>query len=121
MKKRILIIEDNQQNRVLEKFLLEAAGFEVREAFCASSGMNIAREEKPDAIIMDVRLSDICGIEAARLLRENESLRDVPIIFVTASVIKDSTEKMMSISNSACISKPINTRTFAQEISRYVK
>ncbi len=121
MKKRILIIEDNKENRALEKFLLEAAGFEIREAFCASSGVDIAREEKPDAIIMDVRLSDMRGTEAARMLRENETLRDIPIIFVTASVVKDSTEEIGSISNSACISKPINTRTFAQEIGRYIK
>ena len=101
MKKRILIIEDNKENRVLERFLLEAAGFEIREAFCASSGVEIAREEKPDAIIMDVRLSDIRGTEAARILRENAALRDIPIIFVTASVIKDSAEEMRAIARSA--------------------
>lgn len=121
MKKRILIIENNEENKTLEKFLLEKAGFEILEAICALSGLAIAREEKPDAIIMDVRLPDMRGTEAAKILREDETLRDIPIIFVTASVLDAGTEEIKAISNSMYISKPINTHTFAEEISRCIK
>ena len=69
MKKKALVIDDNPNNLMLEKDLLEVFGFEVFEAENASNGIAIARKEKPDIIIMDVRLPDMRGSEAARILR----------------------------------------------------
>ena len=120
MRKKALVIDDNANNLLLEKDLLEVAGFEVFEAQDASGGITIARKEKPDIIIMDVRLPDMRGSVAARILRQDKETRDIPIVFVTASVMAEGKEEIKNITNSAFIGKPINTRTFAKEISRFI-
>jgi two-component system cell cycle response regulator DivK len=119
--KKALVVDDNGNNLMLEKDLLEVAGFEVFEADNASSGIDIARREKPDVIIMDVRLPDMRGTEAAKILRQDKETRDIPIVFVTASVMAEGKEEINSISNSGFIGKPINTRTFAEVINQFVK
>ena len=86
----------------------------------ASSGIAIARKEKPDIIIMDVRLPDMRGTEAARILRQDKETCDIPIVFVTASVMAEGKEEINAITNSGFIGKPINTRTFAKEISQFI-
>ena len=121
MRKKVLIIDDNTNNLLLEKDLLEVAGFEVFEAENAAVGIAIARKEKPDIIIMDVRLPDMRGSVAARILRQDKETRDIPIVFVTASVMAEGKEEIKNIANSGFISKPINTRTFAKEISKFIK
>jgi two-component system, cell cycle response regulator DivK len=121
MKKKALVVDDNGSNLMLEKDLLEVAGFEVFEAKNAAGGIDTARKEKPDIIIMDVRLPDMRGTEAARILRQDIQTSDIPIIFVTASVMAEGMEEISTITNSGFIGKPINTRTFAKEISQFIK
>jgi CheY-like chemotaxis protein len=121
MKKKALVIDDNANNLLLEKDLLEVAGFEVFEAEDALSGIAIAKKEKPDVIVMDVRLPDMRGTEAARILRQDRETRDIPIVFVTASVMAEGREEVNAIPNSGFIGKPINTHTFAKEVGRFVK
>ena len=121
MRKKALIVDDNANNLLLEKDLLDVAGFEVFVAQDASSGIAIARKEKPDIIIMDVRLPDMRGSEAAIILRQYKETGDIPIVFVTASVMAEGKEEIKNITNSAFIGKPINTRTFAKEISQFIK
>lgn len=120
MSKKILVVDDNSNNLLLEKDLLEVAGFKVFEAVNATIAIEIARKEKLDIIIMDVRLPDMRGTEAAKILRQDKNLENIPIVFVTASVI-DSKEEIDSIPNSAFMGKPINTRTFATEILQLIK
>lgn len=121
MRKKILVVDDNGNNLLLEKDLLEVAGFEVFEAVNAADGMAIARREKPEIIIMDVRLPDMRGTEAARILRQDKATSDIPIVFVTASVMAEGMEEIQSITNSGFIGKPINTRTFAQDVRLFMK
>ena len=121
MRKRALVVDDNARNLLLEKDLLEVAGFEVFEAENAAVGIAIARKEKPDIIIMDVRLPDMRGSVAARILRQDKETRDIPIVFVTASVMAEGKEEIKLITNSGFIGKPINTRTFAKEISQFIR
>jgi CheY-like chemotaxis protein len=121
MRKKALVVDDNNKNLLLETDLLEVAGFEVFEAENASSGIAIARKEKPDIIIMDMRLPDMRGSEAARILRQDKETRDIPIIFVTASVLTEGREEIKDIPNTGFIGKPINTRTFANEVSQFIK
>ena len=121
MRKKVLVVDDNENNLMLEKDLLEVAGFEVFTAQDASSGIAIARKIKPDIIIMDVRLPDMRGSEAAIILRQYKETGDIPIVFVTASVMAEGKEEIKDIINSAFIGKPINTRTFAKEISQFIK
>ena len=124
MRKKVLVVDDNGNNLMLEKDLLEVAGFEVFEAENAADGIAIARKEKPDIIIMDVRLPDMLGTEAARILRQDKEMCDIPIVFVTASIIpaiEGAIEEAQAMTNSGFMGKPINTRTFAKEISQYIK
>jgi two-component system, cell cycle response regulator DivK len=118
---KILVVDDNANNLMLEKDLLEVAGFEVFEAENVSSAIVIARKEKPDIIILDIRLPDMLGSEVARVLRQYKETRGIPIIFVTASVMAEGEKKIKSITNSGFIGKPINTRTFATEITQFIK
>ena len=120
MKKKALVVDDNANNLMLEKDLLDVAGFEVFTAKNASSAIEITRKEKPDIIILDVRLPDMLGSEAARILRQDKETRDIPIIFVTASVMAEGREEIEDIPNTGFIGKPINTRTFAKEISQFI-
>ena len=121
MKKKALVVDDNKNNLMLERDLLEVSGFEVFEAENAADGMAIAGREKPDIIIMDVRLPDMLGTEAVRILRQDKETRDIPVVFVTASVMAEGIKEITTIPNSGFIGKPINTRTFAKEISQFIK
>ena len=121
MRKKALVVDDNGNNLMLEKDLLEVAGFEVFEAENAVIGIAMARREKPDIIILDVRLPDMRGTEAARILRQDKETRDIPIVFVTASVMAEGRLEIDAIPNSGFIGKPINTRTFAKVVSQFIK
>ena len=121
MKIKALVVDDNGNNLTLEKDLLEVAGYEVFTAKDATAGIAITRQEKPDVIVMDIRLPDMRGSEAAGILREDEETRSIPIVFVTASVMGEGREEIQNIPNSGFIGKPINTRTFAKEVSEYIK
>ena len=120
MKKKALVVDDNENNLTLEKDLLEVAGFEVFTAEDASGGIAIARKEIPDIIIMDVRLPDMRGSEAARILRRFNETRHIPIIFVTASVMAEGRAELNDIPNTDFLGKPINTRTFVQDILQFI-
>jgi two-component system cell cycle response regulator DivK len=121
MRGKVLVVDDNGNNLMLEKDLLEVAGFEVFDAENATDGIAIAKREKPDIILMDVRLPDMRGTEAARILRQDKETRDIPIVFVTASVMAEGREEIEEIPNSGFMGKPINTRTFAKEINQFIK
>ncbi|MBF0235639.1 MAG: response regulator [Desulfamplus sp.] len=121
MKKKVLIVDDNANNLMLEKDLMDVAGFEVFVAENGSSAIAIARKEKPDIIILDVRMPDMDGHQVAGILRQDKETLDIPIVFVTASVMAEEKEELKVITNSGFIGKPINTRTFAKEIRQFIK
>lgn len=120
MKHTALVVDDNANNLTLEKDLLEVAGFKVFVAENATLGIALARSVIPDVIVMDVRLPDMRGSDAAKLLRKENETRDIPIIFVTASVMAEGKSELNNIANSGFIGKPINTRTFASEIRGFL-
>lgn len=120
MRKKALVVDDNGDSLMLEADLLEEAGFEVFEADNGAEGIALARREKPDIIIMDVRLTDMRGTEAARILRHDKETRDIPIVFVTASVLDGERTEIDTITNSGLIGKPIDTRRFAKEIGQFI-
>jgi len=121
MKIKALIVDDNENNLLLEKDILEVADFKVFVAENAACGMSIAKKEKPDIIIMDVRLPDMRGSDAARILRLDKDTCDIPIVFVTASVMAEGKAELHDIANTGFLGKPINTRTFAKEIRQFIK
>jgi len=121
MKKIALIIDDNQNNLLLEKDLLEVAGFEVFVAENATLGIALAIAKLPDIIIMDMRLPDMRGSDAAKIILAEPTTHHIPIVFVTASVLAEGIEEIKAIPNTVFIGKPINTRTFAKEVAQFMK
>ena len=118
---KVLIVEDNPKNMILENDLLELAGFKVFQAFNAEVGIDLAIKEKPDVIVMDVRLPDMRGTEVVKVMRQNEEISHIPVVFVTASVMAEGVEEVKAIPNSIYISKPINTLTFADEVEKAMR
>ena len=82
--RRVLIIEDNALDMALFGALLRAANFEVLEAKDASRGLDLAREHRPDLVIMDVRLPDMSGFEATRILKDEHTTRNIPVVLTSA-------------------------------------
>ena len=121
-RKKVLVVDDNEDALMLEKILFAEVGFEVLEAKNASSGIAIAKTDKPDVVVMDMRLPDMGGIEAARILRQDKETCSIPIVFVTGSVMPGEIRdlEVAAISNSALISKPINTITFAKDVTDFM-
>jgi DNA-binding response OmpR family regulator len=117
---KLLIIEDDLGNLKLERDVLMIGGFDVITARNAEDGIILALLEQPDAIIVDYQLPGINGVDAAKILAENEKTSHIPIVFVTASITKEIIMKINDL-GWKIITKPINTRTFSQEIGSVLK
>lgn len=118
--KRILVIEDNEDNFYLIKFILEGKGFEVIEARTGAEGVDQAIKELPDLIIMDIQLPDINGYEATRRIRTSETDGNIPIIAITSYALTGDREKAMAAGCTGYIEKPINTETIMAEIEKFL-
>lgn len=120
MSRAILVIEDNEQNLYLTRFLLEKSGFWVEEARSGREGIEKALADKPLVVLLDIQLPDISGYTVARKLRECGGLKDVPIIAVTSYAMAGDREKCMEAGCSGYIEKPINPDLFVDEIRKYL-
>jgi two-component system cell cycle response regulator DivK len=120
MKKRVLVIEDNEQNIYLMNFLLENKGFEVIQARDGLSGIDKALETSPDLILLDIQLPEMDGYEVARRLIEAENFNKSPIVAVTSYAMVGDKEKALEAGCTGYIEKPINPDTFVTEISKYL-
>jgi two-component system cell cycle response regulator DivK len=118
MKKTILLIEDNEQNRYLATFLLERHGFNVVPAVDGLRGIEMARTLRPDLILLDIQLPAMDGYAVARALRTIDTLRATPIIAVTSYAMVGDREKALAAGCTGYIEKPINPETFVAEIER---
>ncbi|MDP8298703.1 MAG: response regulator [Candidatus Tantalella remota] len=122
MKKKILIVEDNVDMRMLEREILEEAGYKTLEASRAKEGIAIALEEVPDLILMDVRLpSKKRGIGAAKILRKEEKTKDIPIIFVTAFDLIEGSGEVQSITKCDHILKPFEIEDFVNKVKMWLE
>jgi len=119
MGRTVLLIEDNEQNRYLLTFLLNAHGYTVVSAPDGQRGIELARTFPPDVILLDIQLPEIDGHAVARRLRSIESLRGIPIIAVTSYAMVGDREKALAVGCSGYIEKPINPETFVAEIVRF--
>jgi len=120
MNRTVLLIEDNEQNRYLSTFLLEHAGFDVRSAAEGSVGIEMARTERPDLVLLDIQLPEMDGYLVARTLREIESLRQTPIVAVTSYAMTGDREKAIAAGCDGYLEKPINPETFVDEVSAFL-
>ncbi|MBI9048981.1 MAG: response regulator [Anaerolineaceae bacterium] len=120
MKKKILVIEDNDQNMYLVRFILEAHGYEVLEAKNGSDGINLAVEHEPDLILLDIQLPVMDGYTVARELRKRESIDKVPIIAVTSYAMPGDRENVLAAGCVGHIEKPINPDNFITQIEQFM-
>jgi two-component system, cell cycle response regulator DivK len=120
MKKKILVIEDNEQNLYLVTFLLERAGYEVIAARDGIRGIQTANREIPDLILLDIQLPLMDGYTVATRLKESAVLAHVPIVAVTSYAMTGDREKALVSGCTGYIVKPINPDTFQTEIETYL-
>jgi len=118
--KRILVVEDNETNLYLIRFMLEKSGYEVIEAREGAAGVELAIKEKPDLIIMDIQLPGIDGLEATKRIRASEADGDIPIIALTSFAMAGDRERALAAGCTGYIEKPINPETFIAEIEKYL-
>ena len=120
MKPVVLVIEDNEQNMYLMRFLLEKNGFTVLEATDGISGLEIAKKEKPKLILLDIQLPRMDGYTVARELRKNSDLNNTPIVAVTSYAMAGDRELSIASGADGYIEKPIDPETFIEQITKYL-
>lgn len=120
MKGKILVIEDNEQNLYLIRYILEDCDYEVFAAMDGKEGIALAACLLPDLILLDIQLPLMDGYAVARNLRENPDLADTPIVAVTSYAMPGDKEKAMEAGCSGYIEKPINPDTFDKQVGKYL-
>ena len=113
----ILIVEDNEKNRKLARDVLQFKGYRTLDAETGEDGVTMAKEHKPDLILMDYQLPGINGIEAFRQIRSDASTAHIPIVAVTASAMPEDAIKMKDAGFDGFQTKPINLKEFVQAIA----
>jgi len=118
MSKKVLIVEDNELNMKLFHDLLDAQGYETLQTREGLEALSIAREQRPDLILMDIQLPEISGLEVTKWLKEDEDLAGIPVVAVTAFAMKGDEERIRQGGCEAYISKPISVTGFLDTIRR---
>src|SRR5262245_53145156 len=117
----ILIIEDNEINRVLVRDMLRFKGYQTLEAQSAEEGLRVARERKPALILMDFHLPKMNGIEAFRTLRADAATSSIPVIAVTASAMPEDRKKILDAGFDGLLTKPIHVTEFLTAVENALK
>lgn len=120
MSAKMLLIEDNEQNRYLVTFLLEKHGYCVVAAPDGPSGIELAMQESPDLILLDIQLPRMDGYEVARALRECPTLAAIPIVAVTSYAMMGDKEKALASGCDGYLEKPINPETFVSQVEAFL-
>ncbi len=120
MTARILLVEDNAQNRYLATFLLEGAGHVVHHAANGRTALELAASLRPDLVLMDIQMPEMDGYEAGRRLLADEGLKHIPIVAVTSYAMAGARERALQMGFRGHIEKPINPETFVAEINGYL-
>ena len=118
MTKKILIVEDNELNMKLFRDLLEVHGFDTIQTRDGREALALAREHRPDLILMDIQLPEVSGLEVTKWIKEDDELKSIPIIAVTAFAMKGDEEKIRTGGCEAYIAKPITVATFLETIEK---
>jgi two-component system cell cycle response regulator DivK len=120
MTKRILVIEDQEDNRQILRDLLGNAGFDMIEAADGQEGVAAANKERPDLILMDIQLPIMDGYEATRRIRANPELKAIPIIAVTSYALSGDEAKAMAAGCDAYVTKPYSPRQLLAKVKEYL-
>jgi two-component system cell cycle response regulator DivK len=118
--KKILIVEDNEMNMYLMRFLLKSKGYQVIEAETGEKGVELAMRENPDIVLMDIQLPGIDGNEAIKRIRESDSNKNCIIVAVTSYAMTGDMERILKAGSNGYIEKPINPETFLSEIEKFL-
>jgi two-component system cell cycle response regulator DivK len=118
--KTVMVVEDNELNMKLFHDLLEAHGYRIVQTKDGMDVLRLAREHKPDLILMDIQLPEVSGLEVTRWIKEDEELRAIPVIAVTAFAMKGDEEKMRKGGCEAYIAKPISVASFLETVERFI-
>jgi two-component system, cell cycle response regulator DivK len=114
-----LIVDDNDGNRKLARDLLNGAGFRTLEAATGSEALALALEHVPDVVLMDLRLPDIDGAEAARRLGDDETTAEIPVVALTALSLEGNDDWLQAAGFAGWLGKPIHVATFAERVRKY--
>lgn len=115
-KKKILIVEDNELNMKLFHDLLEVHGYETLQTKDGREALQLAREHRPDLILMDIQLPEVSGLEVTKWIKADDELKSIPVIAVTAFAMKGDEEKIRRGGCEAYIAKPISVNSFLETI-----
>ena len=116
----ILIVEDNEANQLLASAVLEREGYRVEVASSSNEALDRLKSQAPDLILMDVQLPGIDGLSLTRLLKADERTASIPVVALTALAMRGDRERTLDAGCAGYISKPIDTRTFAAEVRKYL-
>ena len=120
MAKTVLIVEDNELNMKLFRDLLEAQGYGTLQTKDGVEALKLAREHKPDLILMDIQLPEVSGLEVTRWIKEDAELKSIPVVAVTAFAMKGDEEKIRQGGCEAYVAKPISVTRFLETVGRFL-
>lgn len=116
----ILLVEDNEDNRIIYSTVLRHVGYTVLEALDGLQAVALARSDLPDLILMDISIPEIDGWEATRILRLDATTRDIPIIALTAHALADDRERAVKVGFTSYLAKPVEPRAVVAEVRRWI-
>lgn len=116
----LLLVEDNEDNRIIYTTVLRYTGYTVIEAVDGNQAVALARSEHPDLILMDISIPELDGWEATRILRADPATRDIPIVALTAHALADDRERAHQMGFTAYLAKPIEPRAVVAEVERWI-
>jgi two-component system cell cycle response regulator DivK len=119
--KTVLIVEDNELNMKLFHDLLDAHGYKTLQTKDGMEALEIARNNRPDLILMDIQLPEVSGLEVTKWLKEDDELASIPVIAVTAFAMKGDEEKIREGGCEAYIAKPISVGQFLETVRRFLE
>ena len=121
MTKSVLIVEDNELNMKLFRDLLEAHGYKTIETRDGMEALALARAHHPDLILMDIQLPEVSGLEVTKWLKEDDSLKAIPVVAVTAFAMKGDEEKIREGGCESYIAKPISVANFVETVKKFLE
>lgn len=119
-RKKVLIVEDNDLNMKLFNDLLEANDYDTLQTKDGMEALSLARQHRPNLILMDIQLPEMSGLEVTRWIKEDSDLRAIPVVAVTAFAMKGDEEKIREGGCEGYIAKPISVVNFLQTVERFV-
>ncbi len=118
--KTVLVVEDNELNMKLFHDLLDAHGYRILQTRDGMEALDLAREHRPDLILMDIQLPEVSGLEVTKWLKQDENLRSIPVVAVTAFAMKGDAELMQQGGCEGYLSKPISITGFLETVRRFL-